>query len=580
MNNLSLTKKLMVVFGILLIIIVSLGLYSYNASKKQNQEAENVSDWMETALLVSNMSNHMEKAHGYVNLISNADDANAVSALRRGFDHARDEVNEDLEAYKTLIMESEYDTEEERQSDLNTVKAEKERWEKYLAVVSKINNALSAKDPAALEEDRDVQALADEADSAFDEAIGAVKEDIEVCDTGTKEAMERAEEVYNSVTVMSVALTLIAVVFCIGVMILLNRNIKSSAEELIRVSTLVADGDLRNKVEIDGSDEFATIAYQFNNMIDNVRRMCKDIQNTAIQVASSSQELTASAHQSADATQSVSNSVNEMANSSENQTKELNAADTKARNLLEEMENVTSAVEEARQSVNEAVEKANEGNRLAAATISEMNGVTDIVLESTDRVARLGERSKEIGQIVSVISGIAGQTNLLALNAAIEAARAGEQGRGFAVVAEEVRKLAEESQNAAQQISDLIANIQRETDDAVASMEKGAEAAESGKENLSTTGDAFNQILDRVKHVSATSSNINDTVKGLMGPIDELVKNIGNVAVQADMVSKESQAVSAATEQQSAGIDEIASASRTLADYAQHLQDTTMKFKL
>jgi len=570
----------MVVFGILLIIIVCLGLYSYNAAKKQNLEAENVSDWMETALLVSNMANHMEKAHGYVDLISNADDANAVSALKSGFDAARDEVNEDLEAYKTLVMESDYDTEEERQADLDTIKEEKELWDNYLAVVGKINNVLKSKDPVALEEDTEMQALVEAADSAFNEAIDSVKEDMEICDTGTKEAMERAAAVYSSVTVMSIAITVIAAVFCIGVMILLNKNIKSSAEELIRVSTLVADGDLRSKAEIDGSDEFATIAHRFNNMVDNVRKMCQDIQSTAIQVASSSEELTASAHQSAEATQNVSHSVNEMANSSENQTKELNAADGKARKLLEEMENVTSAVEEARQSVNEAVEKANEGNRLAAATISEMNGVTDIVLESTERVARLGERSKEIGQIVSVISGIAGQTNLLALNAAIEAARAGEQGRGFAVVAEEVRKLAEESQSAAQQISELIANIQRETDDAVAAMEKGAKAAETGKENLGTTGDAFNQILDRVNHVSETSSGINETVKSLMGPIDELVNNIGNVAVQADMVSKESQAVSAATEQQSAGIDEIAGASRTLADYAQHLQDTTMKFRI
>ncbi|WP_051533602.1 methyl-accepting chemotaxis protein [Anaerovibrio sp. RM50] len=580
MNNLSLTKKLMVVFGILLIIIVSLGLYSYNSAKKQNLEAENVADWMETALLVSNMVNHMEKANGYVDLITNADDANAITALRNGFDSARDEVNEDLEEYKNLVMESEYDTEEERQADLKTVQEEKELWDKYLAVVGKINNALKTKDFASLEEDAEMKALVEEADAAFDEAFDSVKEDIEVCDEGTKTAMAEAEGVYNSVTVMSITITVIAAVFCIGVMILLNRNIKASAEELVRVSTMVAGGDLRSKVEIDGSDEFATIGHQFNNMIDNVRKMCQDIQKTAMQVASASQELTASAHQSAQATQEVAHSVTAMAGSSEQQTRELTEADEKARNLLTEMQNVTAAVEEARQSVSEAVEKSNEGNELASSTISEMNGVTDIVLESTDRVARLGERSKEIGHIVSVISGIAGQTNLLALNAAIEAARAGEQGRGFAVVAEEVRKLAEESQNAAQQISELIGNIQKETNDAVASMERGAKAAESGKENLSTTGDAFNQILDRVNHVRETSSSINETIKSLMGPIDELVKNIGNVTQQADNVSRESQSVSAATEQQSAGIDEIAEASRTLADYAQHLQDTTLKFKI
>ena len=209
-----------------------------------------------------------------------------------------------------------------------------------------------------------------------------------------------------------------------------------------------------------------------------------------------------------------------------------------------------------------------------------MNGVTDTVLESTERVSQLGERSKEIGQIVSVIAGIAGQTNLLALNAAIEAARAGEQGRGFAVVAEEIRKLAEESSKAAQQISDLIGSIQTETNDAVVAMDRGAKAAESGKTNLATTGDAFNQILERVNYVRDKSAVISDTVKNLMGPIDELAKNIGNVADQAGRVNDESQSVSAASEEQAAGIDEIASSSQMLAGYARDLEDTAMKFKL
>ena len=88
-------------------------------------------------------------------------------------------------------------------------------------------------------------------------------------------------------------------------------------------------------------------------------------------------------------------------------------------------------------------------------------------------MATLGDRSQEVGQIVDTISGIAGQTNLLALNAAIEAARAGEQGRGFAVVAEEVRKLAEQSQEAAKHIADLISHIQADTEDAVQAMQEG-----------------------------------------------------------------------------------------------------------
>ena len=114
---------------------------------------------------------------------------------------------------------------------------------------------------------------------------------------------------------------------------------------------------------------------------------------------------------------------------------------------------------------------ASQGDKAVDAAINQMKNIERSVSSSAQVVAKLGERSKEIGQIVDAISGIAGQTNLLALNAAIEAARAGEQGRGFAVVAEEVRKLAEQSQEAAKQIANLISEIQTETDSAVVAMD-------------------------------------------------------------------------------------------------------------
>ena len=209
-----------------------------------------------------------------------------------------------------------------------------------------------------------------------------------------------------------------------------------------------------------------------------------------------------------------------------------------------------------------------------------MNSIAQTVQQTGEIVGKLGERSKEIGNIVEIISNISGQTNLLALNAAIEAARAGEHGRGFAVVAEEVRKLAEESQNASQKISDLIQSIQAETSQAVASMEEGRREAEKGKENVTATGESFSEILSMIGDVKKASLAVSERVLQLREDMNTIVDGMGEVDTSAKGIGSESQNVSAATEEQAAGMEEIASSSRSLANMANDLQTETDKFKV
>ena len=234
----------------------------------------------------------------------------------------------------------------------------------------------------------------------------------------------------------------------------------------------------------------------------------------------------------------------------------------------------------AREQTQATAEKAAEGNAFVQSTVEQMNSIAQTVQQTSEIVSKLGERSKEIGNIVEIISNISGQTNLLALNAAIEAARAGEHGRGFAVVAEEVRKLAEESQNASQQISELIRSIQDETDQAVASMEEGRREAEKGKENVTATGESFSEILQMVEDVKKASLVVSDHVLHLRENMGTIINGMTEVDASAKGIGSESQNVSAATEEQAAGMEEIASSSRSLANMANDLQTETDKFKV
>jgi len=239
----------------------------------------------------------------------------------------------------------------------------------------------------------------------------------------------------------------------------------------------------------------------------------------------------------------------------------------------------TNANHVAIQSV-QAADKAQEGSKAVEKAVTQMSHIQDTVNTSAMVVAKLGERSKEIGQIVDTISGIAGQTNLLALNAAIEAARAGAQGRGFAVVAEEVRKLAEQSQVAAKKITDLIGEIQGDTDKAVAAMSDGTREVKTGSEVVNATGVAFQEITELITEVSEQVKEISSAIQQMATSSHLIVDSVKRIDELSKKSAGESQSVSAATEEQFASMEEIAISSEALAKLALQLQASVTKFQI
>ena len=205
-------------------------------------------------------------------------------------------------------------------------------------------------------------------------------------------------------------------------------------------------------------------------------------------------------------------------------------------------------------------------------------GKDSAALESA--IADLSKGSKEISEIVTLISTISNQTNLLALNAAIEAARAGETGRGFAVVAEEVRKLAEESHEATRKIGKLIEQNQIAMDRAIAVSQTGTEGIKAGILMVHSTGEAFKDIVeaifklsDQIKDIAASISQMAKGNQALFAATRE-IEDVGKTA------AAQSQAISCATEEQSAAMQEIAASSQSLAQMATELTQAVSKFKI
>jgi methyl-accepting chemotaxis protein len=361
----------------------------------------------------------------------------------------------------------------------------------------------------------------------------------------------------------------------------ISKTIAAPLEMMVSVCKELANGDFRDRPrQVIRKDEIGQLADNMASMRDSLRDLMKHFNVSAEQLAASSEELTASADQSAQAATQVAVSITDVAKGAEDQLKAADHTSAAVEQISASIQQISANANEVAGQAMQAEEQATKGNQSVGKAVAQMKSIEQTVVSSAQVVMKLGERSKEIGQIVDTISGIAGQTNLLALNAAIEAARAGEQGRGFAVVAEEVRKLAEQSQDAAKQIASLIGEIQGETEKAVTAMDDGTREVKIGAEVVNESGQAFQDIATRVNHVASQVKEISQAIEHMAEGSQKIVQSVQKIDQLSKNASSESQSVSAATEEQSASMEEIASASQSLAKLAMDLRSEVGKFKI
>jgi len=388
-------------------------------------------------------------------------------------------------------------------------------------------------------------------------------------------------EVLSSLTMISLATIAVVLLVAAVVVILFARRIARPIRKIESAAARIAAGDISaNRLDIRSNDEIGRLGRAFEAMSENLRALIIKVGASTDQVAASAEELNASAEQSAQAAMQIAQVITEVAAGAEKQQKAVEHTAATVEQMSAGIRQIADNTEKVASASANSAEIAATGSKSIEESIGQMNIIEKTVTKSAEVVAKLGERSKEIGHIVEVISGIAGQTNLLALNAAIEAARAGEQGRGFAVVAEEVRKLAEQSQEAAKQIADLIGEIRLDTDQAVAAMHEGTREVRTGAEVVTHAGQAFQDIFGAVNAVSRQIGEISGSIQELAGGSQQIVKAVQDIDAVSKETSSQTQTVSAATQEQSATMQEIAASSQALAKMAEELITAVNKFRL
>ncbi|MBU4194756.1 MAG: methyl-accepting chemotaxis protein [Actinobacteria bacterium] len=330
--------------------------------------------------------------------------------------------------------------------------------------------------------------------------------------------------------------------------------------------------DFSEDVEISERSELKPMSVALNEMLESLRRLVDEMHEVSEEVAGSSNLMASVAKETSDAVQITASAVTGLARGAEDQVNSIMMASSTINLIAEEIERVAEATSEVARYSLEARVTVGEGADSVGRATEKMVSLVETTGSSAQAVRELGQRSEQIGLIVDVITGIADQTNLLALNAAIEAARAGEHGKGFAVVAGEVRKLAEGSARAANQIAGIIREIQRTIDETAVSMEGSTKEAGEGASAVSEAGDALQRTKEAVETIGAETNAISKATASIAEGSNKVVEVISGVAGISEESASSTEEVSATIEEQTASMQEISAAAAELAQTADRLR--------
>ncbi|WP_432662112.1 methyl-accepting chemotaxis protein [Wukongibacter baidiensis] len=373
------------------------------------------------------------------------------------------------------------------------------------------------------------------------------------------------------------AITVILIVLVIY--LLVNRSIKPLIK-MTAVTKDVAAGNLNVKVDVKSKDEVGILANNFNEMISNMRSLIGEMNEMGRTVASASQQMLASSEEASKVSEQVATTISELAEGSSEQAKSTQEGSSMVNELINGISVISDNAVNSQRATGDAMETVDEGMKILEHQKSKMLESMEASQSVAMEISTLSEKSQKIGQIVELISSIAEQTNLLALNAAIEAARAGEQGKGFAVVAEEVRKLAEQSSIATQDIGGLISEIKTGVDKAVKEMDKAKVIVDEQNNATEKTTSAFRSILEAVEAVTTNIEEVTKASELLNSNSVSVGEAIENVASITEENAAGTEEVAASTEEQSATIHEISTSAGQLADLSSKLQSIIHRFKI
>ncbi|WP_024871336.1 methyl-accepting chemotaxis protein [Tolumonas lignilytica] len=539
-RHLSIGRKLGVSFGIIGLLVVGLGSFSTYLLQRLNTQIEYVTGNVEPGLI------------SILRMDVTVSDFRQIQLRQAGFSTSEEKQQflAALKQYKTQIAAIFQET-----SQWLTLPQEKAlqqkllaQWHQYEALQQQFQTML---DEGNTSDAKDL--ITEEGLPQYQQLKATLAVLEQTLNQKSVETSQAATSLFQH-SIWQIAVLIALALFLVLLSALgVGAQIRKPLHSLLQQAKRIASGDLSNPMSLShfNRDEIGTLAQAFADMQNNLQRLI-------VQVAQTVNHMS-------DQVETGKQVARTSASSIGTQEQELTSLAAAMNEMTTTVTEVARSTGHAAQEAQHAAAEAFDGGQVVTRTISAIQSVADDVAQTTQLITSLAEDSSKISMVLDVIRGIAEQTNLLALNAAIEAARAGEQGRGFAVVADEVRSLAQRTQQSTQEIHNIIGNLQNRSEEAVQAMQRSGHRVQTSVEEAHRAGDRIAVIAQAVQAIADMTNQIASATEQQNSVAEDLNRNIDTIHASVSVIAQ--------------GANQTAESSQSLAQLTAQLRHVTMQFQ-